>query len=96
MLFGDDASVNPMIVLPIALVVFVILVIIAMRIIMKDKGKGEMTEEELKKDRALLDERMERDAAYWGQVYVPERARVAEAAEIAEANRRYGPKNDGK
>ena len=89
-LFGDDASVNPMIILPIAFAVVVILLILAIRIILNDKGRSEMTEEELEKDRALFDKKMEKEAAYKGQVYVPERARAAEAAEIAEAKRRYG------
>ena len=92
MLFGDDASADPMIVIPIAFAVFVILIIIAMRILMKDKGKAEMTEEELENDRALTDSKMEKEAAYMGMEYKPEIARAAEAAEIAEANRRYGKK----
>jgi len=90
MLFGDDASANPLIVLPIAFAVFVVLIIIAMRILLKDKGKAEMTEEELEKDRALTDIKMEKEAAYKGVEYKPEIARAAEAAEIAEAKRRYG------
>ena len=89
-LFGDDASVDPMIVIPIAFAVFVVLIIIAIRIIMKDKGKSEMTEGELEKDRALLDRKMEKEAAYKGVEYLPERARAVEAADIAEAKRRYG------
>ena len=94
MLFGDDASADPRIVLPIALAVFVILIILAMRIMMKDKGKSEMSEEELAKDRAMLDRRMEKQAEYEGKDYKPEQARVVEAAEIAEANRRYGKSAD--
>ena len=92
MLFGDDASLSPTFILPIIGVVFVVLVIIAMRVIVKDKGKGEMTEEELEKDRALYDGRMERQAAFDGKEYIPELARAAEAAEIAEAKRRYRKK----
>ena len=93
-LFGDDASLDPMIVLPIAFAVFVVLMIIAIRILLKDKGKSEMNEQELEKDRALLDARMQKDAEYRGAEYKPELAREAERKEIAEANRRYGkPKN---
>jgi len=89
-LFGDDASADPMIVLPIAFIVFVVMIIIALRIILKDKGKSEMSMEELEKDRELLDKRMRKDAEYNGRTYVPELARIAETEEIAEANRRYG------
>ena len=93
-LFGDDASLDPMIVLPIVLIVFVALMIIAIRILLKDKGKSEMSDEELEKDRALLDARMRKDAEYRGKEYRPELARSVEREEIAEANRRYGkPKN---
>jgi len=89
-LFGDDASADPMIVLPIAFIVFVVMIIIALRIILKDKGKSDMTQEELEKDRALLDARMEKEAEFNGVDYIPERARAAEAADIAEAKRRIG------
>jgi len=96
-LFGDDASADPMIVLPIVLIVFVVLIIIALRIVLKDKGKSEMSAEELEKDRELLDKRMQKEAEYKDIEYVPELARIAETEEIAEANRRYGrtkaPKN---
>ena len=91
-LFGDDASADPMIVFPIVLVVFVVLMILAMRIILKDKGKSEMTEEELKRDRELFDSQMRKQAEFAGEEYVPERARAVESAEIAEAKRRYGKK----
>ena len=90
MLFGEDASLNPAFILPIIGVVFVVLVIIAMRVIINDKGRSEMSEEELEKDRALYDGRMERQAAFDGKEYVPDLARAAEANEIAEAKRRYG------
>ena len=89
-LFGDDASLNPAIVLPIATAVFVALIILALRIILKDKGKSEMSAEELEKDQALFDKRMGKQAAYEGKEYIPELARAKEAAEIAEAKRRYG------
>ena len=89
-MFGDDASANPNIVFPIVIVAFVVLIIIAFRIIMKDKGKSEMTEEELEKDRARLDGRMQKEAEFMGEKYDPELARAAEAREIAEANRRTG------
>jgi len=91
-LFGDDASANPNIVFPIVLVVFVILIVIAFRIIMKDKGKSEMTDEELKKDRERLDTRMQKEATFMGEEYDPNLARAAEKKEIAEANRRSGKK----
>ena len=91
-LFGDDASANPNIVFPIVLVVFVILVVWAMRVALNDKGKSEMTEEELEKDRVLLDDRMRKQAALAGEEYDPAKARAVEAAEIAEANRRFGKK----
>ena len=87
-IFGEDASLSPVIVLPIALVVFVVFVIIALRLVLKDKGKSEMTAEELEEDRALFDARMQRQADYNGTEYIPELARVAEAEEISEANRR--------
>ena len=93
-LFGDDASLDPKILIPIMSVVFVVLIIIALRIIISDKGRSEMTEEELAKDRARFDERMEKRAKFEGKEYIPERARAAEAAEIAEANKRYGRKPD--
>ena len=95
MLLGEGTSSDPMIVIPIALAAFVILIILAFRILLKDKGKSEMTEEELEKDRALFDGRMRQSAAFEGKDYVPERARAVEAAEIAEANRRYGRDSAG-
>ena len=88
MLFGDDASLSPTIVLPVIGVIFVVLIIIAVRVALKDKGKSEMSEEELEKDRALLDDQMERTAAFDGKEYIPERARAAEAKEITEAKLR--------
>jgi len=89
-LFGDDASADPNIVFPIVIVVFVVLIIIAFRIILNDKGKSEMTEEELEEDRKRFDSRMQKSAEFEGKEYRPELARAAETAEIAEANRRYG------
>jgi hypothetical protein len=89
-LFGDDASADPNIVFPIVIAVFVIMVVIALRITLKDKGKSEMSEDELEKDRALLDDRLRQQAAFLGEEYKPERARAKEAEEIAEANRRIG------
>jgi len=89
-LFGDDAVGNPMVVVPIVFAAFVILIILAFRIISKDKGKSEMTEEELAKDRDLFDERMKLEAVHRGETYLPEVARAVEAKEIAEAKRRYG------
>ena len=89
-LFGDDASADPNIVFPIVIVIVAVLLIIALRIVLNDKGRSEMTEEELKKDRAILDSRMEKQAEFAGEEYDPVKARLAEAAEIAEANRRYG------
>ena len=93
-IFGDNASANPVLVMSIVLVIFIILIIAAMRILKKDKGRGEMTDEELEKDRARFDDRMHKQAAFDGKDYVPERARAAEAAEIAEADRVFGRKKD--
>ena len=93
-LFGDDASANPNIVFPIVIVIVVALLIWAMRVALNEKGKGEMTEEELEKDRAILDARMEKQAEFAGEEYDPAKARVTEAVEIAEANRRFGRKPD--
>ena len=91
-LFGDDASADPRIVLPVVLVVFVVLIIIALRITFSDKGKSEMTQEELERDRKILDEPMARHAEMMGEKYDIERVRAIEAREIAEAKRRRGIK----
>jgi len=91
-LFGDDASADPNIVFPIVLAVFAVLIILAFRIILNDKGRSEMTEEELEEDRKRFDNRMQKSAEFEGREYRPELARAAESAEIAEANRRYGSK----
>jgi|GEM_PF-2449303 len=94
-LFGENSSGDPRIVIPVVFVAFVILIVIAFRLIIKDKGKSDMTEEELEKDRELLDKQLYKRAEYLGEEYVPERAREAEAAEIAEARRRHGGAADG-
>ncbi|MCL2110824.1 MAG: hypothetical protein FWH32_00945 [Clostridiales bacterium] len=54
-MFGESASADPNIVLPVAFAVFFIMVFVAMRITLKDKGKSEMTKEELERDRAFAD-----------------------------------------
>ena len=78
--FGEDASASPAIVLPIVLAVFVICIIMIMRTLLKDKGKSEMTEEELEQDRAIFDTMMHRKAENEGYEYVPERARAVGGA----------------
>ena len=92
MIFGDNASANPNIVFPLVLAAFAVLIFIAFRILSKDKGRSDMTDEELEKDRAKHDKRMQKQAALDGKDYVPERARATEAEEIAEAKRRSGKK----
>ena len=94
--FGDDASADPRIVIPIVFAVFVLLLFIAFRVILKDKGKSEMTEEELEKDRALFDDPMRKHAEMMGEVYDTERVRAIEARDIAEAKRRNSKKPDPK
>jgi uncharacterized membrane protein len=89
-LFGDDASVDIRIVVPIVFAVIIVFLIIALRIILKDKGRSEMTEDELQADRILVDERMQKQAAFAGEVYKPELARQQEQEEINEAKRRWG------
>ena len=91
MLFGDNASADPNVVLPIAMTVVIVLFAVAVIIILRSKGKSEMTEEELERDRASFDLRMSKQAKYVGEDYVPERARVQEAKEIAAAR---GEDND--
>jgi len=95
MLFGEDASLDPGIVIPIASVVFVVMMILGVRIALKDKGKSNMTEEELKADRALFDDQMERQATIEGRIYKPEVLREMEKKEIAEARRRSDGYPDG-
>jgi len=85
LLFGDDASLDPNIVFPIIAVLFVIMLIVAFRIILKDKGKSEMTPEELKADQERFDEYMGKQAVMVGKEYRPEVARAIEAKEIARA-----------
>lgn len=94
--FGDDASADPMIVIPIVFAVFALLLFIAFRVLLKDKGKSEMTEEELEKDRALFDDPMRKHAEMMGEVYDVEKARAIEARDIAEAKRRYDKNPDMK
>lgn len=89
-LFGEDASASAAIVVPIIFVVIIVLIILALRIILNSKGRSQMTEEELKKDQALVDDRMRKQAEYAGEEYVPELARAKEQEEINEAKRRWG------
>ena len=88
--FGDDASLDPGFVLPVVGIIFVFLVILAFRILLKDKGRNEMTPEELERDRALFDGRMEKQAALAGKEYVPELARAAEESDLRDAESRLG------
>jgi hypothetical protein len=89
-LFGDDASVDAKIVIPIVFGVIIALIIVAFVIILKSKGRSEMSEEERKADQELVDDRMRKQAALAGEEYVPELARQQEQEEIAEARRRWG------
>ena len=89
-LFGENSSGDPRVVLPIVLVAFIILIFIAFRLILADKGKSDMTEEELAKDRELFDDQLRRHAAIRGEEYVPEVARAIEKKDIEEARKRYG------
>jgi hypothetical protein len=84
-LFGDDASADPNVVFPIVAVLVVVMFIVALRIILKSKGKSEMTEEELKADQGLFDGYMEKQAVIEGKEYRPEVARALDAMEIAKA-----------
>ena len=89
-LFGDDASLPAEIVIPVVGAVFIFLVVLAMRFILTDKGKSEMTEEELAADRAAFDARMQREADYKGVEYLPEKAREMEEEDMALARRMAG------
>ena len=89
-LFGEDASASAAIVVPIVFIVIIVLIILAFRIILNSKGRSQMTEEELKIDQALVDDRMRKQAEFTGEEYVPERARAQEQEEINEAKRRWG------
>ena len=89
-LFGEDASANAVIVVPIIFIVIIVLLIVALRIILNSKGRSQMTEEELAKDRELVDDRMRKQAEFVGEEYKPERARAKEQEEIDEARRRWG------
>ena len=89
-LFGDDASIDGTIVVPIIFVIIIGLLILALRVILNSKGRSQMTEEELKADQKLVDERMTKQAEFVGEEYIPERARAKEQEEINEAKRRWG------
>ncbi|MDR0876358.1 MAG: hypothetical protein LBN12_09130 [Clostridiales Family XIII bacterium] len=89
-LFGDDASADINVVVPIVFGVVIVLIIVAFVTILKSKGRSDMTEEERKADQELVDERMRKQAALAGEVYVPDRARQQEQEEIDEARRRWG------
>jgi hypothetical protein len=89
-LFGDDASADIKIVVPIVFGVIIALIIVAFVIVLKSKGRSEMTKEERKADQDLVDDRMRKQAALAGEVYVPDLARQQEQEEIDEAKRRWG------
>jgi septal ring-binding cell division protein DamX len=81
-LFGDDASVDPNIVFPIVSIIIVALLIIAVRVALNSRGKSELTEEELEADQAFFDAQMEKQAAFAGETYEPEKARENDEMEM--------------
>ena len=89
-LFGENATGDPRIVLPIVTIVIIVCVIVVFRVIANDKGKGSMTEEELEKDRAVLHERLKKEAELAGKEFDIEKARAIEAEQILAAKRLRG------
>ncbi|MDR1815390.1 MAG: hypothetical protein LBR00_01740 [Clostridiales Family XIII bacterium] len=81
-LFGDDASADPNVVMPIVIAVVAVLLIVALRVTLRSKGRSEMSEEELAKDRKIFDGRMEMQARLAGEEYDPSKARAQEEFEM--------------
>jgi len=90
-IFGGNVSADPNVFVPIFLIVFFGLVFIALRITFKDKGKSEMTEDELEKDRSIWHDALEREAALKGRKVNTELLMQLEAKEI-EAGKRISGK----
>ena len=90
-IFGGNVSADPNIFVPIFLIAFFGLVFIALRIVFKDKGKSEMTEDELEKDRSIWHDALEREAALKGRKVNTELLMQLEAKEI-EAGKRISGK----
>ena len=88
--FGKDVSADPRIVIPILLAIFAVLIILAMRAVLKDKGKSEMSDDELAKDRALLRDSLAKEAALRGREVNTELLMSIEAKEIAAGKRISG------
>ena len=88
--FGGNVSADPNVFIPIFLIVFFGLVFIALRIAFKDKGKSELTEEELEKDRAIWHDALAREAAFKGRKVNTELLMEIEAKEIKAGKRISG------
>ena len=89
-IFGGNVSADPNVFVPIFLIVFFGLVFIALRITFKDKGKSEMTEDELEKDRIIWHDVLEKEAALKGRKVNTELLMELEAKEIKAGKRISG------
>jgi len=89
-ILGGTVSADPRIAMPILLAVFFALVFICLRVVFKDKGKSEMSEEELEEDRAIFRGPLERHADFRGRKVNYDLLDTLEAEEIAKGKRLSG------